>query len=187
MRAPELERATLTPGRIALRSALMILMVTMASCTESDTGVAARVGPANPDAAGDEQVATASTPDEFELPPDQLASLSASGANGDGEAAYRVYLHYALGWSSMSSAKEQERWLAYSVENGYEKAWYTTAQNLLQEKSELSCRRAAFWLRRLIDSKDASLVQETRDLIAAEKKYWPMEPTAPICEELTRL
>ena len=31
------------------------------------------------------------------------------------------------------------------------------------------------------------MVQETRDLIAAEKKYWPMEPTAPICEELTRL
>ena len=38
-----------------------------------------------------------------------------------------------------------------------------------------------------IDSKDASMVQETRDLIAVEKKYWPMEHKVPICEELARL
>jgi len=31
------------------------------------------------------------------------------------------------------------------------------------------------------------MVQETRDLIAAEKKHWPMEPAVPICEEPTRL
>jgi len=138
-------------------------------------------------AAKKNEVATSSTADEFTLEPEQLTLLSAKGLDGDGEAAYRVYLHYALGWSQESSAAEQEEWLTYAVENGYELAWFVRAQDLLQVKTALNCRRAAYWLQKLLDSDNPSTVQMARQEIDLEKKYWSRSSSVPICDEIARL
>lgn len=154
------------PSRAVVIVLSAVSALVLSSCFGKDSGM---VASASPDATDKREVATASTPDEFELPPQRLALLSAKGLDGDGEAAYRVYLHYVLGWSQASSSAEQERWLAYSVENGYEQAWFTRAQELLREGTGLGCRRAAYWLRRLLDSDSPSTVQKAREEIDVQK------------------
>jgi hypothetical protein len=139
------------------------------------------------DAAATAEVATASTPDEFELSRDELALLSTKGINGDGEAAYRVFLHYSMGWESGKSSEEQERWLAYAVENGYETAWLTRAQNLIGTRSTESCRRASYWFHKLLNSNDVELANAARQEISATKKYWAKLFSGPMCDEFARL
>jgi hypothetical protein len=156
----------------------------LSSCSDKDSGMVAN---ASPDTTNKNEVATASTPDEFELSPERLTLLSAKGLDGDGEAAYRVYLHYVLGWSQASSSAEQERWLTYAVENWYEQAWFTRAQDLLRDRTGQGCRRAAYWLRRLLDSDSPSMVQKARRAVDLEKKYWSKSSPVPICNELAKL
>jgi hypothetical protein len=174
--------------RLESYAAIAILSVSVSALSSCNGRAAETNGKANSDPdVKSKEVATASTPDEFELPPEQLKVFSAKGLNGDGEAAYSVYLHYALGWTSQSSSEEQERWLTYAVENGYEPAWLARAGYLMRDPSDSNCRRAAYWYRKLLQSRNPDLVKATREKIETRKTYWSRLSSVPICDELAKL
>lgn len=95
--------------------------------------------------------------------PSKLKSLEIHGAQGDPDAAFRLYAHYTSG--SGSSEKESERWLEIAAENGHKGAQYNYWAAHKDSKDDVLKARADYWLCKAAAAGD----QGARDAVEKEK------------------
>lgn len=89
----------------------------------------------------------ASAVDEgFAISADRLSELKEIAADGNGQAALRLSLHYSSGINS--SAKDAEFWRIVAAENGEPVAQYNIWFLMHESTDPLERRRALFWLKK---------------------------------------
>jgi hypothetical protein len=94
------------------------------------------------------------------LSEDQLSSMQNKGLSGDGAAAFRVSMHYALG---TFEAAEAEQWETIAIEDGYAKAMYFRAHRYMHSNNQQARLRARYWFKRL--TSDSTYGREAQDAL----------------------
>jgi TPR repeat protein len=96
------------------------------------------------------RVRARSTPEKFDLPPDQLTQLTKRASEqGDANAAFRVYEYYSLSCTYCTAAERQYNVIYYlriAATNGNAVAQYNLAVNLVLGRDPLKYEEAKFWL-----------------------------------------
>jgi len=79
---------------------------------------------------------------------DELTTLQNKAIDGDGDAAYRVQMHYAYGELDPGEAV---MWQTIAIEDGSTRAMYDQARKYMHSKDARARRRARYWFARLKD------------------------------------
>lgn len=74
----------------------------------------------------------------------ELDRYSKAALDGDGDAAFRIYLHYQTG----TDLRNAEFWVRIAAENGNLSGMINYADYLLDIPRGEQCRRARFWIKR---------------------------------------
>jgi TPR repeat protein len=74
----------------------------------------------------------------------ELDRYSKAALDGDGNAAFRIYLHYQMG----TDLRNAEFWVHIAAENGNLSGMINYADYLLDTPRAEQCRRARFWIKR---------------------------------------
>lgn len=90
---------------------------------------------------------------------DQLSALSQAALAGDPDAAFRMFLNFALPGDARDTAN---RWLRIAAENGHPIAQYNLWFQLKDSKDGDDRRRSIFWLRRSAQAGYAPATKELR-------------------------